>query len=485
MSEIRTIVRFGWIYAVANLVNSAAGLILIPLYTHLLTPEEYGVYAMVQAASDIVALIFGLGVGKAMGRYYFSYPEDSRLRRVVVSTTLLGFGGIAAVLLAAAYPLAQQLVLAIYGDTAHLRLFAVALGALVFTLSFEIGTGYLLITKRAGSFFAVACGKMVLLLGANALLVYHLRMGVPGIIYAMAFTLGTLSLALAADMLRTNGFAFSGALFLRLVGFGVPLVPSAAAQAALSFLPRYCLSSLVGSAAVGTFALADRLASLLQTFVAGPFGQIFFVRRFESLSAGDDQGVFRGILLIFVAVMATASLGLALLGPEVSALIAPRAYGPAAELLPWLGLCYALASVNVNMELGIVYERNTWAIPMIAVVTLLVSVPANYLLVGRAGAPGAAQAYVLVNILRLGLTIVANRRWGSRQVSLDWPRASAILGLSCLVGLLGSAFLGPAIGLGPALLKLLILAAFVGLLLGTPLLDRATRAQLAALRHRR
>ena len=44
MTESRLIWRHGRIYGVGNLLNRTAGLVLIPVYTHKLSVEEFGVY---------------------------------------------------------------------------------------------------------------------------------------------------------------------------------------------------------------------------------------------------------------------------------------------------------------------------------------------------------------------------------------------------------------------------------------------------------
>jgi O-antigen/teichoic acid export membrane protein len=193
-----------------------------------------------------------------------------------------------------------------------------------------------------------------------------------------------------------------------------------------------------GAATVGRYGLADRLASLLQMFIAAPFSQVFFVRRFETLARRENQQELERALLIFVAVMAAASLAFSSFGPEILSIIAPSAFRGAAELLPWLALSFVLASLNLNIELGILYAKRTAIVPIIGMIALAASVSLNFVLIPLYGAMGAAVTAVIVGIVRLLLTAAANGRWGTPDVSTNWPRVIFVLTGATLLGILAT-----------------------------------------------
>ncbi|MFX8035931.1 hypothetical protein ABTK80_19945, partial [Acinetobacter baumannii] len=74
---------------VANVVNRAAGLLLLPLYAKVLSPAEFGVYALISVVGDIVAVMLMIGMINAFTVVYFEHPDD-RGRSRVVSTTMIG-----------------------------------------------------------------------------------------------------------------------------------------------------------------------------------------------------------------------------------------------------------------------------------------------------------------------------------------------------------------------------------------------------------
>lgn len=481
-SESRTITSYGSIYLLANIINRSAGFILIPVYTHVLSLEEYGLYAIIMAVSDMLAILFGMGFSAAMIRFYFDFDDESPEQKSVISTTLLGFFILAAFILIAAYPIARVVVSIIFESTENLGIFIFAIVGLIFTLLFEIVIGYTVVRKNVWQYLFIAVSKALLFIGTNVFFVIYLDLGVPGIIYATVLSLGSISVFFAGTIFRKVGFRFSARILREMVAYGLPLIPASFTNAALPVVERHFINVLVGPAAVGIYALGHRLASMLQMFIAKPFSEIFFVRRFETLSKGEDQSVFNRILLVFVALMMTCALGLSVFSNEIINLISPADYLAVVPAIPVLGLCFVISSLNLNIQLGIIYQKKTRIIPIIGLVVLTASIPANYLLIGKFGILGAALALLLMNSLRIVLTLIFNLSIGTRMINIDWPRAIAIVFIGTLAGVLVVGLMPQGISIQGVLIKLLIAALFVLMLFKTPLLDKETKAELATLR---
>ena len=479
--EVRAIAGTGAIYALANVLGRSAGFILLPLYTHRLSVADYGLYTVLLSVIELGSLVFGMGMAGAMGRLYFDHPEGSPRRHAVVSTAVLGFAALALAVILAALAgrgLWAELVL---GRPNARALFPATIAAVMLTILFEIAASYFIVRKEAWGFLWLSVAKFAALLGANLLLVVVFKLGVAGVVYAMVLGFGVVALPALGYILARVGLRFERATLRALFAFGLPLVPSAFAHTAMRFMERYVLTLFAGAASVAVYGLADRLVSVLQMFVAAPFAQVFVVRRFETLARGQDQREFETVLLVFVGVMCLAGLGLAILGREAIAVLAPPAYAGALKLIPPLVLAYILAALNVNIELGLLYAKRTHIVPLIGLAALAVAVPLNLALVPMLGALGAACASMITNGVRLVAVILCNRRWGTPQVRTDWARVAALLGTVGAVALLSVS--GPLNtgAWGGLVARGLLWCVFLGLLLTSPLLDADTRRGLRAL----
>ncbi len=478
MSETRSIVRDGRIYAISNVVNRAAGLALLPVFTHVLSPAEFGLYAIVQATIDVLSVLCGLGLTGAMNRFYLEYPDDAAMRDRVISTVLLMVLGVAVMAFALSWPLAAPLARWVLGGEENASLCVIALTTLGCIALFEVECAYAVVRKQVGLYFALSCAKALGLIGCNVVFVVVLRMGVAGVLLATAVAMGAVAGVTLVALLRRTGIHFVPALARRLLRFGAPLVPSALGSSALGLVERYYLNSAAGAVAVGLYSLASRLASLLQMFIAAPFSQTYSVRRVETLVKGEDQAVYDRILLLFVLTMSLGSFALSIFGSDLIAAVAPGSYAHAVQLVPVLGLCTILASINFNLELGIHYSKRTWALPVCTAATLAASLPLNWWLSLNYGALGTALALVGVNVVRILTTLVMNARVGSREVRLDWPRAVAIMSATLIAALVWLELQLPALHPAWMLAKAMVVAGVATAIVMSPLLGRAARADL-------
>lgn len=478
MTEVSSILKDGRIYAAANIVNRAAGLALIPVFTNVLTPGEFGLYSIIQSVGDLFSILVGLGFTGAMNRLYLEFPDDEGKRRCVVSTALLCVLGIAVLGALLSFPLAHLVVWGVFGAQEHAPLFFVAFISLLFVALFEVECSYSVVCKAVWTYFWLSVGKAVLLIGLSLLLVVSFGWGVKGVVYANALTFGVLALLRGAMILRRVGLGFSKDLAGQLVRFGIPLVPSAFANGALGVVERYFLNNLAGTAAVGMYSLGSRLASLLQMFVAAPFSQTFSVRRMESLVKGEDQQGNDRILTLFVVLISLCALCLAMFSPDLIALIAPGDYAEAASLLPLLGLCAVLASINFNIELGIHFSRRTWVLPLISVLALVACAVANALLIGWFGVIGCALALLVVNVLRLVVTAALNLRFGACNIRPDWGRIVLVGALTLAAGEAVVRARLPALDPLWVGAKLLVFGVLCAGIVVSPVVDPRSRAEL-------
>jgi O-antigen/teichoic acid export membrane protein len=72
------------VYGISSVASRLVGVLLLPVYTRVLTPEEYGIRAMVTLGVDIVGMLCSLGISVAMARFYAG--EGEQRRREAVST---------------------------------------------------------------------------------------------------------------------------------------------------------------------------------------------------------------------------------------------------------------------------------------------------------------------------------------------------------------------------------------------------------------
>lgn len=425
-SEAGTILRHGWIYGIANIVNRAAGILLLPLYTLVLTPTEFGVYALVGVVGDLLAVMLMIGMNNAFTVVYVE-QEDEAGRRRVVSTAVLALAGAVAAMLALAWPAGWAASHAVFGTDAYTALMALALGSVSITALFELALAYLRARKRSGACLAVSFIKAAALLGLNVLFLVGLGMKVEGIFLANATAFLVLGVGLAVAMLRASGMGFSAAILRKLVRLGLPYLPQSLLDIANTFVMRWLLNVLLTTAAVGLFSFGMRLAVLLYMLLTASFLQIWSVRRLESQREAVDPAQARLVFHLFVVVLSAAAAGMALVGPELVWLTASPDYGPVVGCLPFLVLAYVLHGIRMHPEVDLMKAQRMGVLPWISAASLAVGTALAVVMVWRWGLMGAALANLGREIFQVTVTETVRRRLCPGDEPLRISRLAAIL----------------------------------------------------------
>src|SRR5262245_14025817 len=63
------------VYLAASILAKAGALVLIPLYTRKLSPDQYGDLVLAQVLVSILPTLLSWGLASAVGRFYFDGPD--------------------------------------------------------------------------------------------------------------------------------------------------------------------------------------------------------------------------------------------------------------------------------------------------------------------------------------------------------------------------------------------------------------------------
>lgn len=393
--HLKDTLKHGSIYSLAIVLSRMISFIMIPVYTRVLTPEDYGILELLSMTTDVMAMLTGLGLGWAITRYYYYY-DDPRRRGEVVSTALVMTTALFGTATALSMPIADRLSAVLLGTPQHTGLVRLALVSFFLSSLLETPTVYL--RAKQASLHAAAIGlvRLSLVLGLNILLVVVLRLGVEGVLLSTIVTSALLAVYLLVITLRETGLRVSRPIMWQLVRYGAPLVAWSVGSFVLHYSDRYFLRAYDGLASVGLYSLAYRFAMLAATFVGAPFGQIWGPKalQIEKNEGANAQPILREISSYYNIALVGCALGLSLFSGDVLRLIAGQDFHAAEEPIPLLCLAIVLFDYRHISQLGAtIRERSDLIAYSTAVAAGIVTV-LNFALIPRWGMMGAAAATV-------------------------------------------------------------------------------------------
>src|SRR6478672_8130421 len=87
--EIATAVRHTCIYGIGGVLVKGIGFVLLPLYTHYLSPRDYGLLEVLELGISLLAMFLNMGVTAALLRYYGAAQTAAEKRKIV--STIFSF----------------------------------------------------------------------------------------------------------------------------------------------------------------------------------------------------------------------------------------------------------------------------------------------------------------------------------------------------------------------------------------------------------
>jgi len=401
---ISKIIKNSAIYSLKDVFEKAAYLFLIPVYTTYLTPEEFGIVALIMMLVSIVSVFLGIGQPNALMRFYgdYSYEEKQEyLGSVLLYLLVVPFIICALLLPAGNYGFKvffKNIAFYPYGFLAILTAFFVGIPDLLLALwrVEEKAKLYVLLS------LALFLSKEILAL----YLIIEAAWGAYGKLLGTAVAAGGFWLIVTIYLFKKiKRFKFSTTRLKQSLIFGVPLIPHILSAILLSVSDRYMLEYFTDLTQVGLYTLGYSLGSVSLFVIAG-FGQAWGPFFYSMADKKEAPLLFSRIATYFFIVVSLVTLILILFSKEIVTLLASSSYQEAHSVIPVVALgTFFNCLYNIPIYI-LYYHRNTVTIPYITGTTAIANILLNLWLIPLYGMIGAAWATALSYCVMLVLVIL-------------------------------------------------------------------------------
>mgnify|MGYP005841898201 CR=1 FL=1 len=427
---LRILVKDSAIYAVGTVASRLVGFIMIPVYTRVLTPSDYGIIETIVRLVDIISLFLALGLAEALLRHYYLAKDEEDCRRLVgtVFTLNMGVMLIGSLLTLPASPYLTRLA---FGHEKYTLYVTVSLVGMLVANLIELPLTLWRAEGKAWRFTVVSLCKLVTHLTTNIILVVWLRWGVWGVVLSGLINAILWSTVLGVAVLRRYGLLFDRAWLKPVLQYGLPLVPAAISQFILHFSDRFFLTRYATEAELGLYSLAYRFGMLVSVFyrvVSLAWGPWAFQ---VGGQADGDTHLSRATSLILLG-MATVCAGIALLSAPAIRLLSAPAFWRAADYVPLLAVAYWLFVAQGPLSVGARLANRTDVLGVANMVAAALCLLLSVWLIPYYKAWGAVWVTILSMVALTGGSYLASVR--ARHILTDW-KSMVVAGLVIAVPL--------------------------------------------------
>jgi len=334
MDATSRVVRGTAVYTAAAILQRAALFLLLPFFTRVLTPTEFGHVGVLTSLAAALSVLVGLGLETAIFRGYISSAGDPRSAHQFVNT-VGGFAIVVPLVLAAACAviLAPSVSSAFGVPADALRLAFIGAGASASATLVPLAL--LRAQERLGNYLQLTALQVGVTPVLTIVLVAVFDWAVTG--WMLAYALGSVLLLVRGLGLLGHpwAFDFNSRLLIGALAFGLPLVPHALSHWGLSVSDRAILAAFVSGPQVGAYYVAY-LFSLPISLVAIALSQA--TQPLFAEAAKKGTALLQPLTTAHTVATFLVAVSVAVLGPPICLNFLPFAYHSSAPLIPWLAL---------------------------------------------------------------------------------------------------------------------------------------------------
>ena len=384
------------IFAIGNFGTKLIAFFLVPLYTNILSTSEYGIVDLIYTIGTVLVPILTLNVAEAVMR--FSLDKNAEQEKIM-STGILFFV-LSMILCFVIFPFAimsdemSNYAGYIYGYTVSLALSQIS-------LSYLRGKEYLL---------KYSIGNIILSLSTavlNIVFLLVLHKGVEG--YLMAYILANVITALYAliagniiDVFRK--FKIDSKLSKEMIKYSVVLIPNSFMWWIMNSLDRIMVTSMVGVAANGVYAVAYKVPTLV-SMAASVFNQAWSYSAIKEEDSSDKAEYSNSIYDRLVGINVVIGMGLLMIMKKFLQYYVGKEYYEAWKYTPFLVIGFVFLTIGTFVATEYTVHKDSVGFVVSGIVGAVSNVLLNWLLISHMGAIGAAVAtcvsYILVYIYRV------------------------------------------------------------------------------------
>jgi len=411
------------IYGISTVVGRFLNFLLVPFFTNIFNPADYGIVQIIYAYIAILNIVYIYGMDSAFLKFAslkglndnkenFSTPYIS----VFTSSLLFSF-------LIIYFRKSLSIELGIPDDYQFLFYFA----ALIIFLDTNSSIPFLALRlKREVKKFSVF--KIINIctnLGLNLILILIYHWGIEAIFFSNIIASLVSLILLSPTIFRYLKFSFNIQIFKRFIKFGLPYLPAGLAVMVVQVIDVPILQKLTDLKTVGIYKANYKLGIFMMLFV-NMFQyawQPFFLQNAQEQNAKE---MFSKVLTYFTLVGSILLIGISLFISDFAHFqvagysLIGSAYWSGLGIVPIILLAYLINGIYVIFSAGIYIEEKSLYVPFIAGAGALLNIVANIILIPVLGIYGASLATIAAYfIMAVGYYIVTQKFY---HIHYEWDK---------------------------------------------------------------
>ena len=388
MGRYKRLISNTAILGVGTFASKVLVFLLMPLYTAILSAEEFGVADLVSQSANLLIPLASLGICDALFR--FTLDADSANQKKIFTSSMM-------VLFAGSAVLAIVCGALTFARVSFSQFFPL-ITLYVIGANFHSACAHYMRAKGKTVLFALqGIVNTVLTIALNILFLVVFDMGSTGYVLSVvvADIAITIVLFVGCRMWRELDFkSFDRVMFKNILKFSIPYIPTTILWLITSVSDRYVVTYYCGTATQGLYAAASKLPTLV-ILVSGVFIEAWHFSTVKDATAEERASFFSTVLKNYMSIMFMGSSVLIAGSKILTKLLLAESYYSSWEFVPILVIAMVFSAFSAFFGSVYFIEKKSMLSMLTALAGATINIVLNFVLISEHGAMGAAVATLI------------------------------------------------------------------------------------------
>lgn len=431
MDKYKKLLSNSFIFFIGNFGSKLISILMVPLYTKVLTPSEYGVSDLILTTINLLVPILTLELGQAAIR--FAIDAKSIGEKESIYSSILFQGLFVSLISFLMFPIISYFK--VFGDYNFLFLFMLIMSS--------FNNMLLMYIRGIGKVIPYALNGILTTLitvGSNLLLLLVLKMGIQGYLISMiiAYLVSNVYLMTNANsILKNRKIDLNRSLMKEMLSFSTPLVPNTIIWWLINGSTRYFILYFVGASGNGLYAVANKVPSIISV-VTTIFTQAWQISSFEEFESKEKDSFYTNVFNIFLFLIFLCISVLIMIIKPIFSLIIDPTYFESWKIAPFLILGVGYSSLSAFLGTNYTAAKSTRGTFYSSIIGGVTSIISNILLIPTFGVIGSGIGNLISFVIMFLYRLIDTKRFV--KIKIDYFNF-LIMNLMILVLILGQFYL--------------------------------------------
>lgn len=415
MNQYKSLVRNSFLFAVGSIGSKTISFFMLPLYTRLLSTNDYGQLDVLQTTISLLIPLVTFQAIEAVFRYSVDMREKVYASTVLINGLFLSLVGI--IISFVLFPLFTSFE----PFSSYPSLFY---SIMILSMIDGIMKQFVRGLEKIKTFVASDLGYTASFVFFNIVFLVYLKMGLSG--YFLSMVLGHLVsiviiLVFGGIFKYLNFKAFDKSLLKTMLIYSIPLIPNGLMWWVMNVSDRYMLTYFLGFSATGIYSVSYKFPSLI-TLVNGIFFQAYQLSAMQEYGKKGYEDFYKNIFGVLSSLLfVVAGLILLILKPLMSVFVS-EAFYEAWKYVPLLLVGTVFQAFSSFFGTNYTASKKTKGAFSTSVYGAVVNIGINIILIPRWGIQAAAFSTMAAYLTMWLMRIIDTKKF--TEIRIDWKSIS-------------------------------------------------------------